>query len=122
MAVNWRPSVCLNYFENSYCKKPDICSIIAFSLKAKEQKKFKYGTHVFHSTVHATWMQKAKKVKRTFKGHPRNASQTKYGLTWHDAWQEVKWLAVKTASEMIYIVSSGALNSTTTNFWYWLTW
>ena len=69
-------------------------------------------------------MQKAKKfkVKRTFKGHPRNASQMKYGLTWHDAWHEVKWLAVKTASEMIYIVSSGALNSTTTNFWYWLTW
>jgi len=27
----------------------------------------------------------------------------------------VKWLAVKTASEMTYIVSSGALNSTPTN-------
>jgi len=27
----------------------------------------------------------------------------------------VKWLAVKTASEMTYIVSSGALNSTQTN-------
>ena len=28
----------------------------------------------------------------------------------------VEWLAVKTASEMTYIVSSGALNSTPTNF------
>ena len=28
----------------------------------------------------------------------------------------VKWLAVKTASEMTYIVSSGSLNSTPTNF------
>jgi len=27
----------------------------------------------------------------------------------------VKWLAVKTASEMTYIVSSGALNSTPAN-------
>jgi len=44
----------------------------------------------------------------------------------------VKWLAVKTASEMTYIVSSGALNSTPTNHslkrgkhWAimnWLTW
>jgi len=28
----------------------------------------------------------------------------------------IKWLAVKTASKMTYIVSSGALNSTPTNY------
>jgi len=33
----------------------------------------------------------------------------------------VKWLAVKTASEMTYIVSSGALNSTPTNSNQWST-
>ena len=45
--------------------------------------------------------------------HP--GSPWKRAVKWVCVCVSVKWLAVKTASEMTYIVSSGALNSTPTN-------